>query len=47
MNYAQAMQGLSTCDLSDACDALGIRPATSGAVNAVHPGCVPIWLKLN
>ena len=42
MNFAQAMQGLSTCDLSDACDALGIQPATSGAVKAVHPGCVPI-----
>ncbi len=42
MNHAQAMQGLSTCDLSDACDALGIAAVSSGAIKAVHPGCRPI-----
>ena len=42
MNYSQAMQGLSTCDLSDACDALGIAAVTSGAVRGVHAGCTPI-----
>ncbi|MDA0276884.1 MAG: hypothetical protein O3A06_01650 [Proteobacteria bacterium] len=42
MNYLRAMQGLSICDLSDACDALGIVPATSGAIKAVHPGCAPV-----
>ncbi len=42
MNYLQAMTDLSTCDLSDACDALGIVPVTSGAIKAVYPGCPPI-----
>lgn len=42
MNYSQAMQGLSTCDLSDACDALGVAAVTSGAVRGVHAGCTPI-----
>ncbi len=42
MNYSQAMQGLSTCDISDACDALGIAAVTSGAVRGVHAGCTPI-----
>lgn len=42
MNYMQAMQGISTCDISDACDTLGIVPATSGAVKAVFPGCPTI-----
>ncbi|GEM_PF-2537932 len=42
MNYAQAMQGLSTCDISDACDALGIAAVTDGGVKAVHAGCRPI-----
>ncbi len=42
MNYAQAMQGLSICDLSDACDALGIVPATSGAIKAAYAGCPPL-----
>ena len=30
MNYMQAFRDISTCDLSDACDTLGIVPATSG-----------------
>lgn len=42
MNHAQAMQGLSTCDLSDACDALGIQTVNDGAIRAVHAGCRPI-----
>lgn len=42
MNYALAMQGISTCDLSDACDALGIVPAESGAIKAIYPGCPPL-----
>lgn len=42
MNYAHAMQGLSICDLSDACDALGIVPATSGALKAAYAGCSPV-----
>lgn len=42
MNHAQAMQGLTTCDISDACDALGIAAVTDGAVKAVHSACVPI-----
>jgi regulator of RNase E activity RraA len=39
MNYLEAFRGVSTCDLSDACDALGIVPATSGQVKAVYPDC--------
>ena len=42
MNYSEAFRDISTCDLSDACDALGIAPATSGAVKAVYPGCPAI-----
>lgn len=42
MNYMQAFRGVSTCDLSDACDALGIVPATSGQVKAVYPDCPAI-----
>jgi regulator of RNase E activity RraA len=42
VNHAQAMQGLSICDLSDACDALGIVPAKSGAIRAMYPGCPPL-----
>jgi regulator of RNase E activity RraA len=42
MNFQQAFRDISTCDLSDACDALGIKPATSGKVKAVYPGCPQI-----
>ena len=42
MDYMQAFRGLSTCDLSDACDALGIAPVTSGALKAVYPACRPL-----
>ena len=42
MNYQHAFRDISTCDLSDACDALGIVPATSGAIKAVYPGCPPL-----
>jgi regulator of RNase E activity RraA len=42
MNYMQAFREISTCDLSDACDTLGIVPATSGQVKGVYPGCPPI-----
>ena len=42
MDYMQAFRGLSTCDLSDACDALGIAPVTSGALKAVYPECQPL-----
>ncbi len=42
MNYMQAFRDISTCDLSDACDTLGIVPATSGQVKGVYPGCPPI-----
>ena len=37
MDYGKAFGGLSTCDLSDACDALGIDAATTGAIKAVYP----------
>lgn len=42
MNLNQAMQGLTTCDISDACDALDIAAVTSGAIKGVHAGCAPI-----
>ena len=42
MNYMQAFKDISTCDLSDACDTLGVVPATSGQVKGVYPGCPPI-----
>lgn len=42
MNYMQAFREISTCDLSDGCDALGIVPVTSGAIKGVYPGCPPI-----
>ena len=39
MDHSQAMRGLTTCDLSDACDALGIAAVTTGAIKAVYPSC--------
>jgi 4-hydroxy-4-methyl-2-oxoglutarate aldolase len=42
MNYQHAFRDISTCDLSDACDALGITAASTGQVKAVYPGCPPI-----
>jgi hypothetical protein len=39
MNHAQAMQSLTTCDISDACDALRIDAVTDGAVNVAHTAC--------
>ena len=42
MNYMQAFRDITTCDISDACDTLGIVPATSGQVKAVYPGCPAI-----
>lgn len=42
MNYQHAFRDITTCDLSDACDTLGIVAATSGQVKSVYPGCPPI-----
>lgn len=42
MNYTEAFRDVSTCDLSDACDALGIAAVTTGQVKAVFAGCRPI-----
>ena len=42
MNYMQAFREISTCDLSDGCDALGIVAVTSGAIKGVYPACPPI-----
>lgn len=42
MNYSTAFKSITTCDLSDACDTLGIKPATSGQVKGVFEGCEPI-----
>lgn len=42
MDYSEGFRGLSTCDLSDACDALGIAAATTGAIKAAYPEAQPI-----
>lgn len=42
MDYAQAFRGIATCDLSDACDALGIEAVTTGAVKGIYAGCPSI-----
>jgi 4-hydroxy-4-methyl-2-oxoglutarate aldolase len=41
MDYAQAFRGIVTCDLSDACDALGIKTVTTGGIRPVYEGCRP------
>lgn len=41
MDYGQAFRGIVTCDLSDACDSLGIEAATPTGINAIYPGCRP------
>jgi 4-hydroxy-4-methyl-2-oxoglutarate aldolase len=51
MNYANALDGVTTCDLSDACDAIGVAAATTGAIKPVWncgPICGPVTtLKLS
>lgn len=46
-----SLEGVSTCDLSDACDALGFKPPNTGAVKPVWncpPICGPVvTLKLS
>lgn len=42
MDYTRAFTGITTCDLSDACDALGIEAVTSGTPKPVYAGCRPI-----
>jgi regulator of RNase E activity RraA len=42
MNFSEAFRDITTCDLSDGCDALGIVAVTTGAVKAVFGGCKPI-----
>ena len=42
MDYTHAFRGLSTCDISDACDALGIAAVTTGAIKASWPGAAAI-----
>jgi regulator of RNase E activity RraA len=42
MDYAQAFRGIVTCDLSDACDALGIGTVTTGGIRPVYEGCRPL-----
>jgi len=42
MDFMQAFRGIVTPDLSDACDALGIRAVTSGTVKGVYANCPPI-----
>lgn len=39
MDYGQAFQGIATCDLSDACDSLGIQAVTPAGINGIYPGC--------
>ncbi|MGE4219770.1 MAG: RraA family protein [Alphaproteobacteria bacterium] len=42
MDYAQAFRGIATCDLSDACDALGIAAVTTGTIKPVYHDCPKI-----
>lgn len=42
----RAFEGLATCDLSDACDKLGITAYTTGAIKPVHSACRPIIGKV-
>ena len=42
MDYSHAFRGLSTCDISDACDALGIAAVTTGAIKASFPEAAAI-----
>ena len=37
MDYNTAFRGLTTCDISDACDALGISAVTTGAIKPAYP----------
>jgi 4-hydroxy-4-methyl-2-oxoglutarate aldolase len=41
MDYGQAFHGLATCDLSDACDALGIETITPTGIGPIYHGCKP------
>jgi 4-hydroxy-4-methyl-2-oxoglutarate aldolase len=41
MDYAQAFRGIVTCDLSDACDSLGIKAVTPTGIRPIYPGCRP------
>lgn len=42
MDYTHAFQGIATCDLSDACDSLGVEAVTTGLIKPVYPGCPKI-----
>lgn len=42
MDYSQAFRGIVTPDLSDACDALGIKAVSTGSPRGVYAGCRPI-----
>ncbi|MBC5810193.1 MAG: hypothetical protein GIW95_04950 [Candidatus Eremiobacteraeota bacterium] len=39
MDYGQAFRGIVTCDLSDACDALGIKAVTPSGIQPIYHGC--------
>lgn len=41
MDYTGAFEGLAACDLSDACDALGIETVTPAGIRPIYPGCKP------
>lgn len=42
MDLSRAFEGLATCDLSDACDKLGVDTYTTGAIKPVYRPCRPI-----
>lgn len=42
MDYGQAFRGIVTCDLSDACDSLGIQTVTPTGIRGIYPGCKPV-----
>jgi regulator of RNase E activity RraA len=42
VDLGRAFTGLVTCDLSDACDALGVAAYTTGAIRPVYQSCRPV-----
>lgn len=42
MDYTELLSGAGSCDVSDACDRLGVPAARSGAIRPVYPGCATV-----
>ena len=42
MQQQRALAGLTSCDISDACDDLGVPAARTGSMRPIWPGCPPV-----